>query len=349
MSVATNREIWLTVDSSGFGGIESHILALADALRAAGCLPRVLFLRDHGPHPLKDKLSASGLPHSICNGLSGLFREISAARPALLHSHGYKANILTRIAAVTTSTPVVASFHAGEAVRGKLKFYTELDRITGAPLQKIAVSQMIAHRLTGPKTQIDNFVAAANDTAPLKGGRVLFIGRLSEEKGPDLFCQIAARFPDADFYCLGDGPMRDALQARHRGHVSFFGAVPNVSQYLTAADLVLMPSRHEGLPMAALEAMALGVPVAAFTVGGLPELIEDGRNGYCAPAGDLDLLSEKVNHYLKLTVAARAEIGSSAQRTIAERFSPDVILPKIFSVYAAAEGRKGSFYDLALA
>ena len=97
-----------------------------------------------------------------------------------------------------------------------------------------------------------------------------------------------------------------------------------------------MSSRHEGLPLAALEAMAHGVPVAAFGVGGLPDLIEPGRNGFLAPAGDLDALANAIDGWIKLPADARAALGDHARATIAERFSVARGIEAVLKEYRAA-------------
>ena len=105
------REIWLLLDSRGIGGIESHVAELAVGLLEAGDRPRVLFLADHGPHPLRQRLDREGVPwEALSGGLSGLLARCRTGRPRVLHTHGYKANILGRIAGTLTRTPLVATW-----------------------------------------------------------------------------------------------------------------------------------------------------------------------------------------------------------------------------------------------
>jgi len=85
----------------------------------------------------------------------------------------------------------------------------------------------------------------------------------------------------------GEGPLRAALEAEaDPRQVSFLGFVPDIGTVLAAADVLALPSRTEGLPMAALEAMAAGLPVVASAVGSLPELLADGA-GMLVPPGDV--------------------------------------------------------------
>lgn len=88
--------------------------------------------------------------------------------------------------------------------------------------------------------------------------------------------------------------------------------------------------------MAALEAMAHGIPVAAFAVGGLPRLIEHGVNGWLAAAGDLDALTGHLEAWLAQDAATRRRMARAAQRTITQRFAPEVVLPHVLAIHDRA-------------
>ena len=331
-------EIWLLLDSRDLGGIESHVSQLAQGLGQAGLVPRVLFWADYGDHPLRTALDQAGIAHeTLAGGFGGLCRALRRRRPAVLHTHGYKAGILGRLAARLAGRPVVSTFHAGEPGTGRLRLYVELDRLTARLGRRIAVSAAIAKTLPAPVALIANFVALP-DAAQLAGphDRVGFVGRLSFEKGPDLFCALAQRLPGQRLTVYGDGPMRAELEARHGAEVTFLGRVVPMAPHWPEIGLLVMSSRHEGLPLAALEAMAHGVPVAAFAVGGLPDLIEPGHNGFLAPAGDLEALATAIDGWAKLPADARAALGARARATIAERFSVARGVEAVLQEYRAA-------------
>jgi glycosyltransferase involved in cell wall biosynthesis len=123
-----------------------------------------------------------------------------------------------------------------------------------------------------------------------------FSGRWSEEKDPLAFVEIARRAP-ADlrvrFAMTGTGPLRAAIEqavaAAHfpEGRFHLVGEAPDVVPYLRSYDVLILPSRLDGRPVVVLEALGLGVPVIASRVGALPELIEDGVNGFLCGAGDI--------------------------------------------------------------
>ncbi len=329
-------EIWLLLDSRGLGGIESHVLALADALSRTARPVRVVFLEDHGAHPLHQRLEEIGVPcRSLAGGIAAL-RSALRARPALVHTHGYKAGLLGRAACVLAGIPVVSTFHSGDPGRGRVRFYDALDRWSAPLAPAIAVSAEIAARVRGGATRIDNFVSLPAQPDASQARRVAFVGRLSEEKGPQHFCSVAAAVGDDSFHLFGDGPLRDELQAAYGGVVTFHGAVDDMPRRWPGIGLLCMTSRHEGLPMAALEALSHGIPVAAFAVGGLPDLIEDGRNGWLIPPGDTASMAATIARWRLLPEADCRAMATAARATVATRFSPEAQLDRLLEVYALA-------------
>lgn len=119
-----------------------------------------------------------------------------------------------------------------------------------------------------------------------------FSGRLSPEKDPLAFIDLAeaARDPRLRFVMTGAGPLEREVRkrvARSRGAVEFLGVVDDVHAHMAQLDLLVVPSRLDGRPLAVLEALALGVPVLATRVGGLPELVQDDVTGFTCAAGEV--------------------------------------------------------------
>lgn len=330
------RETWLLLDSRGLGGIETHVGELAMGLAAANAVPRVLFLRDYGAHPLKDRLSQAGIRWDSLSGRTGdLVRRLMQERPVVLHTHGYKANLLGRLAAKLALVPHVATYHAGERPAGRLAAYDLADRWTSFLGKRIAVSAQILRRLPFGGVLVPNFVDVADRPADAGPAAIGFVGRMVHEKGPDTFCEIAGRIPNAPFLAYGDGPLREALQIAHGDRVRFMGAVAGMGLAWRSIGLLLISSRAEGLPLAALEAMAQGVPVAAFGLGGLPELIEDGRTGFLAPPDDPDRLAACVGRWLALDETGRRAMSHAAWETVSARYSRSVGVGSTRALYPA--------------
>lgn len=336
--------ITLLLDSSGPGGIETHVATLAETLQSAGHSTEILLLADHGENAFLKQLRKRGLTHSVNrSGFAGLRRRLAAGQTRLLHAHGYKASILARIAARLARMPLVTTFHAGERAPFPVGLYQRFDEATAFLGETIAVSQAIADRLPAGTALIPNFIRVPDlAEAPERKPRIAFVGRLSPEKAPDRFGAVAETLgpQQASFHFYGDGPMRDALEARFRRHATFHGMVTDAAELWSGVDLLVMPSRAEGLPMAALEAIARGIPVIASDVGGLPDVVDGGRAGWLTPP-DHDVAAitgciRAIKGWLAMPAGAREAMRREAHTHAAARFGAEAALPRILDVYRRA-------------
>jgi glycosyltransferase involved in cell wall biosynthesis len=138
--------------------------------------------------------------------------------------------------------------------------------------------------------------------APLVVG---YSGRFSEEKGPDVFVELAAamRHRSVRFVMTGAGPMEANTRKRISrlalgSTVEFRGLVPDIAEHLRTLDVLVLPSREDGRPVVVLEALASGVPVVASRLGGLPEIVHDGMNGFLCPPGDIAAMAACVDRLI---------------------------------------------------
>lgn len=344
-NTSVTQEIWQLVDARHVGGIERHIGELTAALGARGIAASAVLYADHPGSPWRDLLRREGTPHRVLGGSFGALRAaLREERPALVHTHGYKAGILGRIAGRLAGVPVVSTFHAGERAPWPVGFYQQIDAFTSLFGQRISVSQAIAERLPWRSVVIPNFVALPTlETERPLPRRIAFVGRLSAEKGPDLFCRIArAAGPIARWDVYGDGPMRAPLAAEYGDIVHFHGHSPAMQETWRQIGLLLMPSRAEGLPMAALEALAHGIPVAASAVGGLPSLLGGVDGNWLFEASDIEAAVSTVGRWRDLAPSALASVRLEARRVVEERFSPSAALPAILSAYRTAGWAPGA-------
>lgn len=339
-----NGPVVLLLDSSGPGGIESHVLALAELLRSRGVMTKIVLLKDHGDNPFLHRLRRSNIPFEILGGgLIDLIRFVRRTQPRLIHTHGYKGNILGRIACTLTKTPLVSSFHAGERAPFPVGQYQLLDAYSSWIGKRVSVSSDIAARLPCKSVVIPNFIANRSSEMPDCQGmpRIAFVGRLSPEKGPDRFCRIAQKIgPVARWEIFGDGPLRDELRSAFEGLVTFHGFKTTPEDIYPGLDLVLMPSRAEGLPMAALEAMSFGIPVIATDVGGLAGLVKDGRTGWLLPSTDDDenetTAVAAILTWLACDPAERKHMSCSARTHVSTVFGEDQAWLRFKDVYRDA-------------
>ncbi len=351
----SEHPIVLLLDSRQAGGIETHIYQLSKALCSNKWPVQIWFYqRYHDKHPLEEQLKEEKLTedsgqqnkqakiavHYLGGKVHQLIAKIRTTRPLLLHTHGYKAGIFGRLAAVLNKTPVVSTFHNGDPGEGMVRLYTILDQLTSIVSKNIVVSDEIAmRRIHAPQT-INNFVQVP--AHPRSAGQAIaFVGRLSYEKGPDLFLQLARHQPLLPFRLYGSGPMAEYLQKQPADNVQFMGQVPSMEPYWSEIGLLCITSRFEGLPMVALEAMAHGVPVLSFPLGGLPQLITQGFNGWISPAGDLKAMGSLLQFWFALPEAIKWQLNEASVATVKNRYSSQAILPQILAIYEKAVRAKG--------
>jgi glycosyltransferase involved in cell wall biosynthesis len=178
-------------------------------------------------------------------------------------------------------------------------------------------------------------VAAVANLRPLKGHDVLI----------DAAVEVLERFPDARFEIIGEGPERAALMARAAGHgvahaFTFTGHCDNVPARLAEADLFVLPSRSESFPNAVLEAMAAQLPIVASGVGGILELIDDGRTGWLVPPGEDEALAGRIIHLMADPMEA-ARLAAAARAEAVARFSFDRMVAGFDGLYSTELARRG--------
>ena len=330
------QKIWLLLDSRELGGIESHVLQLADGLNQHHKQVTVVFLANYGEHPLRELLRQRGISSVSLDGKAfTLWKVLQQLSPALIHTHGYKAGVYGRIAAKLAGIPSVSTYHAGETPNGKLAIYDWLDRMSAGLASKVfAVSPQIAKRLPVPAEITDNFINTCNINTSA-GEQVAFVGRLSHEKAPERFIQLAVKYPEQQFHIYGDGALAPMLKKSAPTNVIFHGLQADMSTVWQKIGLLVMPSRFEGMPMAALEAMARGIPVLASRVGALDQLIGQSNNrcGWLVSAGNANELNQCFKQWLKLLHDDKHKMQLIAQQTIMNRFSSYVAIPKLMQHY----------------
>jgi glycosyltransferase involved in cell wall biosynthesis len=155
-----------------------------------------------------------------------------------------------------------------------------------------------------------------------------------------LLCAVAAllsAFPSVRVEIAGSGPYREKLEnavamAGLGQHVKFLGWIDELSTILPRWDIFGMPSLEEGFPIAALDAMAAGLPIVATSVGGVPELIENGTTGWLVPPRDVESLASK----LRLLIddrELRLSMGAAGFRHVRDHFSNEQTVASFAQLY----------------
>ncbi|MDA8087543.1 MAG: glycosyltransferase, partial [Nitrospiraceae bacterium] len=172
---------------------------------------------------------------------------------------------------------------------------------------------------------------------------LIFVGKISRDKG---ICELMESFRSvnrgncgAHLLMVGSGPDVPVLQSMAASYgllsnIHRTGDIPHgdIPDALNAADIFVLPSYHEGLPNAVLEAMACGLPVVATRAGGIPEAVEDGKSGILVPVGDHRQLANAIE-YLLMNDSAAKRMGSRGRQIVETRFTWQVNSEKMSKLY----------------
>jgi glycosyltransferase involved in cell wall biosynthesis len=304
--------------------------------------------------------------HNIYHQLSpSVLRPLARARiPSVMTLHDYK-----------LACPTYQFLDHGklcEACLGGHFYNAALRRCKDGSLAAslLAAVESYAHRITKAYSPVNLFIAPSRflagkmreagvfpermrlvnhfvDSSPIAvkkvaGGPFVFAGRLSSEKGVDTLIRAAGRAPSVNVDVLGDGPARAELEQLAAdvapGRVRFHGRVgkPAVHDAMRSATAVVVPSRwHENQPMTILEAFACGVPVIGTRLGGIPELVSDGENGFTCAPDDPEALADRM-HELAGRPQLALDMGRRARAVVVAGFTPSLHLNRIGSLYAEA-------------
>ena len=175
--------------------------------------------------------------------------------------------------------------------------------------------------------------------------------RLCSQKGlPYLFdaaAVILREFPDVTFVVAGDGPEREALRRRTGQlgilpNVKLLGSCSDMPRFYVSIDAFVLPSLAEGMPMALIEAMAAGKAVVATSVGSVPVLVQDRKNGLLVKPGDVAGLTSALRHVIG-DRDLRARLGRNARCTVESRFSAAAMTKQYWALYESTiDGKKSS-------
>lgn len=338
------------------GGAEKALVELVTRLNRQEWAPSVIALGGEGA--LVGPLRSAGIP-TVCLGLKsrqvarGMVRlrdVLARLEPVLIQTFLFHANLLTRVVAKTLSPRpcLVAGLRVAEREKG---WHNLLDRLTVPGLDAAVcvsegVRQFALQRLgieerrlfvipnsidcraiepIVPRTRVE---LGLPDEAQI----VLFVGRLHRQKGVDLLLQAwqatAARVPHAWLVLAGDGPDGEQLRRQSvglaeplRNRIVWLRARRDVIALMKAADLLVLPSRWEGMPNVILEAMACSLPVIATSVEGSSELVVPGETGWLIPPGDSLALAAVLLESLA-DPSIRREFGRNGRKRAESLYSP---------------------------
>ena len=291
-------------------------------------------------------------------GLRRLRRLLDQQKPDVVQTFLFHANVLGAAAARRCAVPVVTGVRVADPRRSRLW----IERMaTKHAARTVCVSRAVAdymiRRGRFPADRVDvipNGIDPApyRDAAPLENAalgvpenrRILVtIGRLDEQKGLDwllsLAPQLLAAAPEHDLVLVGEGPQRRRLETLAAesvmaDQIHFAGWRPDVPRILAASDMLLLPSRWEGMPNVILEAMAAGLPVVATRSEGVDELLHEAAASQTAAFGDGPGFIRRVGELASNDLLA-AELGHSNRRRVEEHFSLSAMVSAYENLYEA--------------
>ncbi|MCC6848923.1 MAG: glycosyltransferase [Deltaproteobacteria bacterium] len=351
------------------GGGEQQVLGLLAQLHAGGH-HQTLAADPRGA--LAPRAAALGIPiaplairsHADVCAARRLARWMARNPCEIVHFHTARAHAMSLFLRVRAETARVATRRMDYPLRGgryaRRLYNREVDAviaISEGVRAALVASGIDAARIHLVPSGVEAARFAAGPRAAARARLALgdrtwvlaVVGALEERKGHDVLLDALARDPDPGHVVLiaGDGTRAPALRARAAAlgladRVRFLGRVEDVAPLLAAADALVMPSRREGLGVAALEAMAAGLPVVASRVGGLPEAVVDGETGLLVPPGDAAALAAALAR-LAADPALAGRLGAGGAARAAARFSMAAMAEGTLAVYRrlAAARTKG--------
>ena len=356
------------VTGDGWGGAERVVSLLLEGMLRYGDLKIHVVLFSQGQ--LATTLDELGIEThviqeegrsflSLCRALRSW---LSDKRFDVIHVHRYNELAAAIVASVPRSPNLVLTVHGLspwsqlELLEG-IKYWAPLliARFFGAYF--VAVSKEIEERLCKVlgrtrTTRIGNPIPPVPKIGEGQNLRTMlgwsatqrlvgFVGRLEFVKGPDLFLRIASMCSkEIGFVIIGGGAMEVELvasvqDADLKSCVRFLGQVRDATPYLLQLDVLALTSRHEGLPMVVLEAASCGVPVVAFDVGGVREVVDGGAAARLIPFGDFPGFVHALQNVLSNDTAVRNGLSLWAA-SVRSKFSLQAVVKAYLIVYRAA-------------
>ena len=353
----------LEVVRPALGGIRQHVLNLVDGMDPV----RVTLSVAAPPAFVREVLAHPGLhatiPLDIAAKLS-VARDLLAARrlarvlpqfAEVVHAHGARAAWVAALAHRHRPFPLIFTAHnlVGRGLPSRLG----LSFVGFHCVRVLAVSPSVADSLAAcgvPRAKIqvipngidldyfgrpdmDRAAARKSLTVPESAFVVAAAARLSREKGMDTLLSAATQRGGMTFLIAGDGPLRPALARSAPPNAKLLGRLADVRPLLAAADVFAVPSRREGQGMAALEAMAAGVPLVAARVGGLADMLADGETALLVPPDDPDALAAALSR-LQSDSRLRQKLVANALALVQERYALRPMLDAVAEVYREVSG-----------
>lgn len=349
------------VQSLPIGGLERITSQIVSHLSPEVFDPEVWCLTGGGP--LADSLRDSGVPVKVFGyrryllpwNILSIAQAIRRGNFDIVHTHSYPPSIVGRIAAALAGVPVrIYHYHTTSSWHRHLK-YRVLEKATNNFLTDgiIACSHAVKNHVVAEKLCSESLVSviyngverdfARTSSVPAvrTAKTVLTVASLTPHKGHLHLLHAATavlkNYPDVRFIFVGDGPEKEKLHsfARDNGfaeNLHFAGIATDVRPFLEAADIFVLPSLREGMPISIVEAMAHRLPVIASDVGGIPEVVVEGQTGFLIKPGDHGAMAARIIGLLE-DRNKRETLGRNGYDRFLEKFTLATTLRDVQELY----------------
>ena len=358
------------ISTGGFYGAERTLLELATFLREKGWDSRIVVLEGNGAAEMMRRAAYSGITCEayVPTGRLGLLPMLQKLRAtlsqesrAVVHSHGYKPDVLLAALGIPRRLPCLATCHSWYSSTAKLKTLEYLDKWAVRSFEHvIAVSDEIYRELRASGmpdarlSRIDNAISIpVLDPSEKNKIReewnlspderlIVQVGRLAKSKCNAMLLEAVADLPqeiEVRVVFVGDGEERAALAAYARklgidGRVIFAGYRRDALAILAAADVLAVTSNKEGLPIVILEAMAVGCAIVSTAVGAIPQVLSP-KSAWIIPVDDEVALVSALREALSETLPARGR-AAEAKSVFLRSYERDVMGQRYLEIYERA-------------
>lgn len=354
----------------GMGGAENQIVNLADKFADKGLDITIAYILQPVMVEPKNEnvklvwLGGTKSPFGIFTALKNLVKLIRKNKPDVVHSHMYHANILARVARIFVHFPkLVTTAHSNnEGGKARMLAYRLTNQLSDVFTnvsydavhsfeEKKAVSKgkMLAVGngidVAYFKFSSDARMKIRNELGLAEKKVFIAIGRFHNAKDfPNLinaFAKVVSRSKDCHLLIVGDGELRSVIVAKIaqldlQKSVTLLGLRKDIPQLLSTADIYVMSSAWEGLPLVIAEAMSVERVIVATDCGGTAQLI--GEAGYLVPPRNSSALAQGMSNALALSEVEASELGQKARQRIVEHFSLDAAVQKWLAIYGMSNG-----------
>lgn len=292
------------------------------------------------------------LRHDIL-AIHDIIRITREFKPDIVHAHSSKAGIVARTAAKLVGVPCIFTAHGWGFTEGipkaKRKMALAAEKLAAIYAKKIiCVSEFdrqlaLQYKVGNPKSLV-TIHNGIPDTPPQchylehKSTRIIMVARFSAQKDQQSLIKAVVKIKTpVELWLIGDGELLEeaklcaqALEINDR--VRFLGERNDVPEILADCDIFVLSSFYEGFPYVIVEAMRAGLPTIVSEVGGSPEAVKDGETGFLVPAGNVDILSNRIE-FLAANPDQRRKMGEAARKMFLEKFLLQNMLDSTFGIY----------------